>query len=98
MSNVVSDEQTLIEPLAGYRLTPCQEGMPKKLCFVSGRQGNAITVLLVCGIVTATVQQFAREYSKVMTRDGAYNLMPCNRVTDINEVAEVCDIIRNCPE
>ena len=89
---------TTIEPLAGYRLTPCQDGMPKKLCFVSGRQGNAITVLLVCGIATATVQTFDREYSKVMTRDGAYNLMPCNRVTDINEVAEVCDIIRNCPE
>lgn len=89
---------TTIEPLAGYRLTPCQDGMPKKLCFVSGRQGNAITVLLVSGVAIANVQQFAREYAKVPTKDGDYNLMPCNRVTDINEVAEVCDIIRNCPE
>lgn len=91
MSNV-------IEMNAGYRLTPCMSGQPKKLCFVSGRQGDVITVLLVSGIAIANVQTFAREYAKVQTADGNYNLMPCNKVTDLTEVAEVCDIIRNCPE
>ena len=99
MSEMADKEKlTMIEPLSGYRLTPCQDGMPKKLCFVSGRQGNVITVLLVSGIAVANVQQFAREYSKIRTNDGYYNLMPCNKVTDMNEVAEICDIIRNCPE
>ena len=88
----------VIEVNAGYRLTPCQSGMPKKLCFVSGRQGNVITVLLVSGITVANVQPFEREYAKVRTKDGFYNMMPCNKVTDMNEVAEICDIIRNCPE
>lgn len=91
----MSDE---IEVNAGYQLMPCQKGQKKKLCFVSGRQGSTITLLLVSGIAIANVQTFAREYAKVPTKDGDYNLMPCNKVTDMNEVAEICDIIRNCPE
>ena len=87
-----------IEVNSGYRLTPCVDGQKRKLCFVSGRQGSTITLLLVSGIAVANVQQFAREYAKVPTKDGYYNLMPINKVTDINEVAEICDIIRNCPE
>ena len=86
-----------IEVNAGYILIPCQKGQKKKLCFVSGRQGSTITLLLVSGIAIANVQQFEREYAKIPTKDGDYNLMPCNKVTDMNEVAEVCDIITNCP-
>lgn len=81
-----------------YKLMPAMTGKPRKLCFVAGRQGNAITLLLVSGIATATVLQFEREFAKVKTRDGVYNLMPCNRVTDIKDVADVCDIIRNTPD
>lgn len=87
-----------IEVNVGYQLMPCQKGQKRKLCFVSGRQGSTITLLLVSGIAIANVQQFDREYAKVQTKDGDYNLMPCNKVTDLTEVAEICDIIRNCPE
>ena len=87
--------ETTIEVNQGYKLMPAMSGKPRKLCFVAGRQGNAITLLLVSGIATATVLQFEREFAKVKTRDGVYNLMPCNRVTDIQDVADVCDIIRN---
>ena len=87
-----------IEVNAGYRLTPCMQGKKNKLCFVSGRSYNKITVLLVNEIVIANVDQYGREYAKVKTNDGEYNLMPCNVVTDLTEVAEVCDIIRNSPE
>lgn len=87
-----------IEVNQGYKLMPAMTGKPRKLCFVAGRQGNAITLLLVSGIATATVLQFEREFAKVKTRDGVYNLMPCNRVTDIKDVADVCDIIRNTPD
>lgn len=79
----------------GYKLMPAMSGKPSKLCFVAGRQGNAITLLLVSGIATATVLHFEREFAKVKTKDGVYNLMTCNRVTDIQDVADVCDIIRN---
>lgn len=99
MSDMTEKEQrTMIEPLSGYRLTPCADGAKRKLCFVSGRQGDVITVLLVSGIAVANVQMFAREYAKIRTNDGYYNLMPCNKVTDMNEVAEICDIIKSCPE
>lgn len=86
-----------IEVNQGYKLMPAMTGKPRKLCFVAGRQGNAITLLLVSGIATATVLHFEHEFAKVKTRDGVYNLMPCNRVTDIQDVADVCDIIRNAP-
>lgn len=79
----------------GYKLMPAMSGPKRKLCFVAGRQGDTITLLLVSGIATATVLHFEREFAKVKTRDGVYNLMPCNRVTDIQDVADVCDIIRN---
>ena len=87
-----------IEVNQGYKLMPAMSGKPRKLCFVAGRQGNAITLLLVSGIATATVQQFEREFAQVKTKDGVFNLMPCNRVTDIQDVADVCDIIRNAPD
>ena len=79
----------------GYKLIPAMTGQKRKLCFVAGRQGNAITLLLVSGIVTATVQQIEREFAQVKTKDGLYNLMTCNRVTELHDVADVCDIIRN---
>lgn len=87
-----------IEVNQGYKLMPVMSGQKRKLCFIAGRQGNAITLLLVSGIATATVLQFEREFAKVKTRDGVYNLMPCNRVKDVNDVADVCDIIRNAPD
>ena len=82
----------------GYKLTPVMSGQKRKLCFVCGRQGSSITLLLVNEIVTANVQHFDREYARVQTKDGYYNLMPCNRVIDLQEVAAVCDIIKNYPE
>ena len=84
----------LIEVNSGYRLIPCLKGQKRKLCFVCGRQGNTITLLLVSGIVIANVQTYDHEYARVQTQDGDYNLMPCNKVNDLTEVAEVCDIIR----
>lgn len=89
---------TTIEVNAGYLMTPCMSGQPKKLCYVYGRQGNAITVMVLSGITVAYVQMFEREYAKVKTVDGVYNLMPCNKVHSMDDIAEVCDIIRNCPE
>lgn len=86
-----------IEVNAGYRLMPCSPGNKRKLCFVCGRQGNYVTLMLVCGLMTVDVSGFDHEYAKVKLVDGDYNLMPCNKVTDMNEVADVCDIIRNCP-
>ena len=79
----------------GYKLMPVMSGQKRKLCFVAGRQGNTITLMLVSGITTATVQQFDREFAQVKTNDGVFNLMPCNRVKDVQDVADVCDIIRN---
>lgn len=92
-----NDRET-IEVYQGYKLTGAMPEQKRKLCFVAGRQDNTITLLLVCGIVTATVQQFAREFAQIKTKDGVYNLMPCNRVTDMQDVADVCDIIRNAPD
>ena len=59
-----------IEVNQGYKLIPEMSGGKRKLCFVAGRQGNAITLLLVSGITTATVLPFGREFAKVKTRDG----------------------------
>ena len=87
--------ETTIEVNQGYKLIPAMTEQKRKLCFVAGRQGNAITLLLVSGIATATVQHFEREFAKVKTNDGVFNLMPCNRVKDVQDVADVCDIIRN---
>ena len=87
-----------IEVNQGYKLVGTMDGQKRKLCFVSGRQGSTITLLLVCGIVNAKVQNYEREYAQVNTPDGVYNLMTCNRVTDLQDAADVCDIIRNCPE
>ena len=83
-----------IEVNAAYKLVGTMSEMPRKLCFVCGRQGETISVLLVSGITTATVRQFEREFAQVRTRDGLYNLMPCNRVSDVGEVAEICEIVR----
>ena len=49
-----------IEVNQGYKLIPAMTGQNRKLCFVAGRQGNAITLLLVSGIATATVLQQTR--------------------------------------
>lgn len=86
-----------IEVNQGYRLTGTMDGMKRKLCFVCGRQGRSITLLLVNEITTATVQYFDREFAHVHTHDGVYNLQPCNRITDLQEVADVCEIIRSAP-
>ena len=82
-----------IEVNQSYKLYGVMGDQKRMLCYVVGRQGNAITLLLVDGIATATVQQFDREYAKVQTRNGLYNLFPCNRVTDVQDVADVCEII-----
>lgn len=83
-----------IEVNAGYRLVGCMKDMPRRLCYVCGRQGNVIQVLLVSGIATAEVRQFAREFAQVRTPGGLYNLMPCNRVSDCAEIAEIVEILK----
>ena len=87
-----------IQVYQGYKLMPTMSGPKRKLCFVAGRQGDTITLLLVSGIATATVQQFDREFAQIKTNEGVYNLMTCNRVTELQDVADVCDIIRNSPD
>lgn len=82
----------------GYKLIGAMKEMPLKLCFVCGRQGDKITLLLVSEIATATVLHFEREFAQIKTNYGVYNLMTCNRVTDIQDIADVCDIIRNAPD
>ena len=90
---------SMIEVYQGYKLMPAMSEQKRKLCFVAGRQGSSITLLLVGGIVTADVRQFDNsEFAQIKMKDGVYNLMPCNRVTDLEEVADVCNIIRNAPD
>lgn len=90
--------ETIIKVNLGYKLVGTIEGQKRKLCFVSGRQGNMITLLLVSGIATAKIMPLDHEFARVDLPDGSYNLSPCNKVSDLNEVAEICDIIRNSPD
>lgn len=83
-----------IEVNQSYKLYGVMGDQKRMLCFVVGRQGNAITILLVDEITTATVQHIEREFAQVETRNGLYNLFPCNRVTDVQDVADVREIIR----
>ena len=88
----------LIEVNQGYKLLGAMKEQPRKLCFVCGRQGNSITLLLVNEIATAKVLMFSNEFAQIKTREGCYNLFPNNIVTDLQDVADVCDIIRNAPD
>ena len=91
----------MIKVNTGYRITGSIPGQPPRLAYVSKRVGNKITIMLMNGIVTCMVtpaEVFGREYAQVKTPFGVYNLSPCGEVKDLNEVAEVCDIIRQCPE
>lgn len=67
-----------IEVHKGYRLVGEQRGMPAKFCWVVGRQGSTISLLLVSSVATAEVEEYGREFAKVKTPDGVYNLMTCN--------------------
>lgn len=88
----------IIKPMTGYKITPANPGQNRLLAFCSGRQGNVITLMLVNGILTGEVTvEYGREFCQVDTPVGKYNLSPCGEVHDLNEVAEVCDLIRNCP-
>lgn len=98
MSVTNDNSHVAFEVNAGYRLTPCMRGQKRKLCYICGRQGSLITLMMVSGLMTVDVDGYEHEYAKIRTKDGNYNLMPCNKVTDMNEVAEVCEIIMNCPE
>ena len=98
MSIMNENSKIEFEVNAGYRLMPCLKGQKRKLCFICGRQGNLVTLMMISGLMTVEVGGFDHEYAKIRTKDGDYNLMPCNKVTDMNEVADVCEIIMNCPE
>lgn len=88
-----------IEPMKGYVLTPVHPDAKRRLAFCSGRQGNLITLMLVNGLVTGKVtSEFGREYCQLNTPFGRFNLSPCGVVSDLDEVARVCDIIRMCPD
>ena len=87
----------------GYRITPVIEGNKPLLCYVTGRQGSFLSVLIVNGICTAEVFSRGafgvdREFARVTTPWGFYNLSPVGEVSDVNEIAQVCDIIRSAPE
>ena len=84
----------VIEVNAGYKLVGRMREMPRKMCFVCGRQGDAISVLLVSGVTTAEVIHCDSEFATVRTPDGFYNLMPCNKISDVNEVADIVRIIQ----
>lgn len=84
----------VIEVNAGYKLVGRMREMPRKLCFVCGRQGDMISVLLVSGVTTAEVEWHGREFAQVRTPDGVYNLMTCNKVSDVDEVAGVVRILQ----
>lgn len=94
--------ENTIRPETGYVLTGTMPQQPKRLCYVSQRQGNEITVMLLCGLVRAKVVPAgmfsSTEYAKLRTPYVVYNMSPCGKVTDVNDVASVIDIIRNCPE
>lgn len=94
--------ENTIRPETGYVLTGTMPGQPKRLCYVARRNGNEITVMLICGLVTAKVVPAgifsSTEYAKLKTPYGVYNMSPCGKVSDVNDVASVIDIIRNCPE
>lgn len=90
-----------IKPNTGYRITGSMKDQPKRICYVSERRGNEITVMLISGIVLATVvpaEVYGREYAQVQTPYGVYNLSPCGEVRDINDVAHVYDVIKSCRE
>lgn len=94
--------ETEICPQNGYVLTGTMPRQPKILCYVSEREGNEITVMLLSGLVKGKVVPagtFSRtEYAKLLTPYGVYNMSPCGKISDLNDVASVIDIIRNCPE
>lgn len=97
----MSEECRTIKPDTGYRITGAMRDQPKRICFVSDRRGNEITVMLISGIVLATVvpaEVYGREYAQLETPYGVYNLSPCGEVKDINDVALVCDVIKGCRE
>lgn len=94
-------EERKIKANAGYRITGSMPGQPPRIAYVSKRRGNLITLMLVNGIVTSTVtpaRVFGSEYAQVKTPFGVYNLSPCGEIKDIDGVAEVCDVIRQCPD
>lgn len=69
-----------IEVNQGYKLIPAMTGQKRKLCFVAGRQGNAITLLLVSGIATATVVALrarVRQGQDERRRVQPHALQPC---------------------
>lgn len=84
----------VIEVNAGYKLVGRMREMPRKMCFVCGRQGDTISLLLVNGVTTAEVEWHGREFAQVRTPDGVYNLMTCNKVFDVNEVADIVTILQ----
>ncbi len=84
----------VIEVNAGYKLVGRMREMPRKMCFVCGRQGDTISVLLVSGVTTSEVVQCDREFATVRTPDGFYNLMPCNKISDVAEVADIVAILQ----
>ena len=84
-----------IEVGKAYKLYGVMKEQPKKLCYVVGRQGSTISVLIVGDVALGEVGHCEGEYAKVRARDGVYNLFPCNLVKDPDEVAAVCDMIRN---
>lgn len=83
----------------GYRLVGAMPDQPRRLAFVAARSGSLVTLLMIGSVETCQLANFdGHEFGRVTTPHGVYNLSPAGEVTDMGEVAEVCDIIRNAPE
>lgn len=87
-----------IEVHKGYRLVGEMRDQEDKFCYVAGRQGGVVTLYLVTAVVTAEVQDFGREFAKVKTPDGVYNLMPCNEAKTDADFEGVVEAIDGLPD
>ena len=87
----------VIEVDKGYKLVSQIKGLPPKFCYVSGRQGAMLTLLLVSAVVHAEVWDVESEFARVTTPDGIYNLMPCNEVKTADDLRQVVKAIKESP-
>lgn len=87
----------VIEVDKGYKLVSQTRGLPPKFCYVSGRQGMLITLMIVSAVVHAEVFDMESEIAKVTTPDGIYNLMPCNEVKTAEDLMQVVECIKTAP-
>lgn len=84
-----------IEVGKAYKLCGVMPEQPRRLCYVTGRQGSTISVLIFNDVAIGEIKVCEGVFARIRARDGLYNLYPFNEVKDPEEVAQVCDMIRN---